>query len=149
MASNLAQKPSTDIWQSLPAYRAWPGESLPLHLHHAEREIIGRILLLAGGYQVEFDDQSVKVNAAMLHGEELVLTFDDHQQKLRFHQAHNQLTLFAHGQSHQFDVIEVELAEDATTGDNVISPMPGSIVDLKAKAGQVVQKGDKMITIEA
>ncbi|TDQ61993.1 3-methylcrotonyl-CoA carboxylase alpha subunit [Maritalea mobilis] len=149
VASNLAQQPTTDIWQSLPAYRAWPGESLPLHLHHADREIIGRIQLLEGAYEVAFDDQTVEVKSAKLNGDKLVLNFGDHQQKMRANQAHNQLTLFADGQSHQFDIVEVELAEEATSGDNVISPMPGAIVDLKAKPGQAVKKGEKLITIEA
>lgn len=41
------------------------------------------------------------------------------------------------------------LAGEITGGDTIISPMPGKILDVRAKIGDTVTKGDKLIVMEA
>jgi acetyl/propionyl-CoA carboxylase alpha subunit len=62
----------------------------------------------------------------------------------------SRLVVFEAGQAFAFGGAEGGAAGDAGGGDGVIrSPMPGRIVAVQVKAGQVVARGEPLVTLEA
>ena len=58
--------------------------------------------------------------------------------------------VFEDGQTFAFGGTQAGAGPEAGGGDGVVrSPMPGRIVAVQAKAGQVVSRGEPLVTLEA
>jgi 3-methylcrotonyl-CoA carboxylase alpha subunit len=59
------------------------------------------------------------------------------------------LTVFAGGVSHRLELQELETVADEEPGGSLAAPMPGNVVQVLAKAGERVQKGQPLMILEA
>jgi 3-methylcrotonyl-CoA carboxylase alpha subunit len=59
------------------------------------------------------------------------------------------LTVFSQGGSHVLDFEIAQNAVDETSADHLVSPLPGAVIQVLVKAGEVVAKGQALMIIEA
>ncbi len=106
----------------------------------------------AGDYQLHHGDTDGDVRGARLLDDSLSARFDGESRRvpLRSDAAHV-LLHDANGQRYSFSRAAAFAWEsnDAAGGNQVIAPMPGRIVLVKAKAGDVVEHGQELLVMEA
>ncbi|MEQ1881632.1 MAG: biotin/lipoyl-containing protein [Burkholderiales bacterium] len=59
------------------------------------------------------------------------------------------LTIFTQSGSHVLDFEIAHAAVDETSADHMVSPLPGAVIQVLVKAGEVVAKGQALMIIEA
>jgi len=105
-----------------------------------------------GSYQLRHGEATCEVRGARLHDDDLSARFDGEALRipLRTDAAHV-LLHDANGQRYSFARAAAFAWEskDAAGGNQVIAPMPGRIVLVKAKAGDVVEQGQELLVMEA
>jgi 3-methylcrotonyl-CoA carboxylase alpha subunit len=105
-----------------------------------------------GNYQLRHGDTTCEVHGARLLDDSLSARFDGESQRtpLRVDAAHVVLH-DAHGQRYSFSRAAAFAWEskDAAGGNQIIAPMPGRIVLVKAKAGDTVEQGQELLVMEA
>ena len=105
-----------------------------------------------GSYQLRHGEATCEVRGARLHDDSLSARFDGEALRipLRTDAAHV-LLHDASGQRYSFARAAAFAWEskDAAGGNQVIAPMPGRIVLVKAKAGDVVEQGQELLVMEA
>jgi 3-methylcrotonyl-CoA carboxylase alpha subunit len=106
----------------------------------------------AGNYQLQHGDATCEVHGARLLDDHLSARFDGESQRvpLRADAAHV-LLHDTNGQRYSFSRAAAFAWEskDAAGGNQIIAPMPGRIVLVKAKAGDVVEQGQELLVMEA
>ena len=106
----------------------------------------------AGNYRLRHDDDHCDVRGARLSGEALSARFDGESLRVPLRSDRARVLLHdADGQRHNF-VRAAAFAwqsADAAGGNQVIAPMPGRIVLVKAKAGDQVELGQELLVMEA
>lgn len=138
-------------WKSLNGWRAWPGETTSIAFDlDGERLTYEVELNEVGSYRISGDTFNADVTLESASENALALLLNGQRHKVRFVRHDDFIAIFTGENNFTFDRVKLELAgEGATSGDNIISPMPGAVVALNAKAGDKVSEGDKLITIEA
>ncbi|HEY8682842.1 MAG TPA: biotin/lipoyl-containing protein, partial [Rhodanobacter sp.] len=105
-----------------------------------------------GSYQLRHAEAACEVRGARLQGDSLSARFDGESLRvpLRTDAAHV-LLHDANGQRYSFSRAAAFAWEskDAAGGSQVIAPMPGRIVLVKAKAGDIVEQGQELLVMEA
>jgi 3-methylcrotonyl-CoA carboxylase alpha subunit len=105
-----------------------------------------------GTYQLRHGEATCEVHGARLHDGNLSARFDGESLRvpLRTDAAHV-LLHDTNGQRYSFTRAAAFAWEskDATGGNQVIAPMPGRIVLVKAKAGDTVEQGQELLVMEA
>ena len=105
-----------------------------------------------GSYQLRHGAAACEVQGARWGDETLSARFDGESLRvpLRVDAAHV-LLHDANGQRYNFTRAEAFAweAKDATGGNQIIAPMPGRIVLVKAKAGDTVEQGQELLVMEA
>ncbi len=105
-----------------------------------------------GSYQLRHGEASCEVRGARLLDDSLSARFDGESRRvpLRTDAAHV-LLHDTDGQRYSFARAAAFAweSEDAVGGNQVIAPMPGRIVLVKAKAGEVVEQGQELLVMEA
>jgi 3-methylcrotonyl-CoA carboxylase alpha subunit len=105
-----------------------------------------------GTYGVRHGEVTCEVRGARLGDENLSARFDGESLRvpLRVDAAHV-LLHDANGQRYNFTRAEAFAWElkDAAGGNQIIAPMPGRIVLVKAKAGDTVEQGQELLVMEA
>ena len=106
----------------------------------------------AGNYRLRHDDDHCDVRGARLSGEALSARFDGESLRVPLRSDRARVLMHdADGQRHNF-VRAAAFAwqsADAAGGNQVIAPMPGRIVLVKAKAGDQVELGQELLVMEA
>jgi len=104
----------------------------------------------ASGYQFELGSQHYVVDAR-LNQDHLVTTINGHRSSLLVEINEQRVSLFIKQEIHHFSrkVHDGSAFEEQDSGDNLVAPMNGTIVDVAAKAGDVVKKGDVLVIMEA
>ena len=106
----------------------------------------------AGNYQLHYGDATCEVRGARLLDDYLSARFDGESQRvpLRADAAHV-LLHDTHGQRHSFSRAAAFAWEskDAAGGNQISAPMPGRMVLVKAKAGDVVEQDQELLVMEA
>ncbi|WP_108471541.1 acetyl/propionyl/methylcrotonyl-CoA carboxylase subunit alpha [Rhodanobacter thiooxydans] len=106
----------------------------------------------AGHYQLRYGETNCEVQGARLQDDSLGARFNGEARRvpLSCDDAHV-LLHDAHGQRYSFSRAAAFAweAKDAAGGNQVIAPMPGRIVLVKAKAGDVVEQGQELLVMEA
>jgi 3-methylcrotonyl-CoA carboxylase alpha subunit len=106
----------------------------------------------AGNYQLRHEHTSCDVRGARLHGDSLSARFDGESLRVPLHTDSQHVLLHdAGGQRYSFSRATpfAWAAKDAAGGNQVVAPMPGRIVLVKAKAGDSVDQGDELLVMEA
>ncbi|KZC35850.1 MULTISPECIES: acetyl/propionyl/methylcrotonyl-CoA carboxylase subunit alpha [Rhodanobacter] len=106
----------------------------------------------AGDYQLRHGETGCSVRGARLLDDHLSARFDGESRRvpLRADAAHV-LLHDAHGQRYSFAraAAFAWASSDDAGGNQVIAPMPGRIVLVKAKAGDTVEQGQELLVMEA
>ncbi|MEO5831226.1 MAG: biotin carboxylase N-terminal domain-containing protein [Rhodanobacter sp.] len=106
----------------------------------------------AGDYQLSHGEINCEVRGAKLLVDDLSARFDGESRRVPLHgDAAHVLLHDANGQRYSFARAAAFAWEssDAAGGNQVIAPMPGRIVLVKAKAGDVVEQGHELLVMEA
>ncbi|MHB1058341.1 MAG: acetyl/propionyl/methylcrotonyl-CoA carboxylase subunit alpha [Rhodanobacter sp.] len=106
----------------------------------------------AGNYRLQHGEAACEVRGARLLDDGLSARFDDESRRVPLSSdAAHVLLHDAEGQRHSFSRAAAFAWEskDAAGGNQVIAPMPGRIVLVKAKAGDVVEQGQELLVMEA
>ncbi len=105
-----------------------------------------------GTYQLRHGEVTCEVHGARLGDENLSARFDGESLRVPLRvDAHHVLLHDAGGQRYNFTRAEAFAWEskDAAGGNQIIAPMPGRIVLVKAKAGDTVEQGQELLVMEA
>lgn len=104
-----------------------------------------------GNYQLSHGDRSCEVHGARLDGDVLCARFDGEARRLRARADARHVLLHDDSQRYSFSRAAAFAweAKDAAGGNQVIAPMPGRIVLVKAKAGDTVEQGQDLLVMEA
>ncbi|MFC5580932.1 biotin carboxylase N-terminal domain-containing protein [Rhodanobacter terrae] len=105
-----------------------------------------------GSYQLHHGEATCEVRGARLLDDNLSARFDGESRRVPLHiDAAHILLHDAHGQRYSFARAAAFAWEstDAAGGNQVIAPMPGRIVLVKANAGEVVEHGQELLVMEA
>ena len=106
----------------------------------------------AGDYQLHHDETDCEVRGAKLLDDRLSARFDGESRRVPLrgdavhvllHDINGQRYSFARAAAFAWE------SSDAAGGNQVIAPMPGRIVLVKAKAGDVVEQGQELLVMEA
>jgi 3-methylcrotonyl-CoA carboxylase alpha subunit len=122
--------------------------ALTLHEQRHEVEARGH----DGSYQLRHGESTCEVQGARHDGDVLSARFDGEALRMPVRaDGHHVLLHDAHGQRYSFSRAAAFAWEskDAAGGNQVIAPMPGRIVLVKAKAGDSVEQGQELLVMEA
>ncbi|WEN16685.1 acetyl/propionyl/methylcrotonyl-CoA carboxylase subunit alpha [Rhodanobacter sp. AS-Z3] len=106
----------------------------------------------AGDYQLHHGETSCEVRGAKLLDNDLSARFDGESRRIPLRSDDARVLLHdAHGQRYSFARAAAFAWEssDAAGGNQVIAPMPGRIVLVKVKVGDVVEQGQELLVMEA
>lgn len=122
--------------------------ALSLREHRYEIEAHGD----AGHYRLRHGDATCTVSGARHDGDTLSARFDDEALRLPLRADARRVLL--HDRDGQRYSLERAAAyawtsEDAAGGNQLVAPMPGRIVLVKAKAGDSVEQGQELLVMEA
>ena len=101
-------------------------------------------------YVIRIGDQITRVSGNLDRDGRLTAILDNTQRHITVVEDHAQLVLFYAGRTHRLERVSdtFHSSEEETTG-NLISPMPGRIIEVITVEGQQVKKGDALLVLEA
>jgi len=105
-----------------------------------------------GDYRLQYGAAHGEVRGARLEGDTLSGRFGEHGARLRIHADDERITLHdTSGQRHAFTRAAAFAWEskEGAGGNQIVAPMPGRIVLVKAKAGDTVEEGQELLVMEA
>jgi 3-methylcrotonyl-CoA carboxylase alpha subunit len=105
-----------------------------------------------GSYQLRHGEAACEVRGARLLDDNLSARFDGESQRVPLHADADHVLLHdAHGQRYSFARAAAFAWEskDAAGGNQIIAPMPGRIVLVKTRAGDIVEQGQELLVMEA
>lgn len=148
----LHQQPITDVanpWQAGNAWRLNQAQQQHFELNYND-ELLELVVRSSGRkFTVSVGQTYIEVEAE-LDGDELQVTFNDHQFKLRVALSESQYTLFSRSGRVDYSPMdrsaEFGIAEDQGT---LTAPMNGTIVAVNVKVGDIVEKDQALVVMEA
>ncbi|GAB2786566.1 biotin carboxylase N-terminal domain-containing protein [Dyella kyungheensis] len=152
--SNVTANPSDphSPWARADAWRVGHAGkrivALSLHGQRHEVEAHGH----DGNYQLRHGDASCQVSGARLGDDALSARFDDEAVRMPVRIDAARVTVHdAHGFRHTFERAPAFAwaSKEAAGGNQIVSPMPGRIVLVKAQAGDTVEEGQELLVMEA
>ncbi len=102
-----------------------------------------------GGYEFDLPGGRRRVQGATGTDGELVLDMGGSRVLARVVRRGDELTVFCAGRSHRLELAGADHTQEADEGGSLVSPMPGSVIDVLVKAGDTVSKGAPLMLIEA
>ena len=101
-------------------------------------------------YVIRIGDQIIHASGNLDRDGRLTAILDNTQRHITVVEDHAQLVIFHAGRTHRLERVSdtFHSSEEETTG-NLISPMPGRIIEVMTTAGQQVKKGDALLVLEA
>jgi len=145
-ALDLPGKPDPDPWGARNGWRAW-GKARHLVTLHGEAALPVTVTLMPDGYEIEARGRCFGLTVPAPGR----LSLDGVVTDAEAVRIGNTITVFIHGAAFAFllhDALDGE-AEDSTTADHVVSPMPGAVRAVLATSGQLVGHGEALLVIEA
>jgi 3-methylcrotonyl-CoA carboxylase alpha subunit len=141
-----------DPWDKLKGWRHWSEAEDYVELEFDGASLERKIVTLGyDRYRIEGGDQPLEI--AIIDPEGIRIRFSSQsvqRDAVVFHK-NSTITVFFDGQSFAYRVLDpLDGSGDVEAGGDVIaSPMPGQVKRVRAKAGQMVAKGDALIILEA
>jgi 3-methylcrotonyl-CoA carboxylase alpha subunit len=101
------------------------------------------------GYLVDLPGGSMPVSGRRAPGGRVVAVIDGRRVVATVVREPAFTTVFASGASHRLERERARAIEEEDPGGMLISPLPGSVVQVLVKEGQVVEKGNALMIVEA
>ncbi len=142
-----------DPWDSLSGWRHWAPEPRPVTLLRESGDLLELKVTLLGKnrYLIEEGDASCSLTLLAAEADKQLIRIDDRTLSARTILDDGMITVFLEGSSYAFalpDPLAVE-DQDGESADRLVSPMPGLIRAVSAKASVDVLKGEPLIVLEA
>ncbi|KGM57840.1 3-methylcrotonyl-CoA carboxylase [Lysobacter arseniciresistens ZS79] len=139
-------------WAIADGWRLGHAGQRTLAFLHGERRLELRAHGSGGDYRLEHDGQAHDIAGARLDGDTLSLRIGGRAR--RFHVFDHGRELLVHDGEQRLRLQPVamyrhEAASSGSGADNVVAPMPGRVVVVKAAAGDAVEAGQEVMVIEA
>lgn len=119
--------------------------------HFDEHEV--RIRHLATGIEVVVDGQSEQVNPTLISDTELITQFATSRTSATVIPVGLRLHLFTSGKHYQLQQSPSEVDADASasgqSSDNLTSPMPARVLEVRVKEGEAVTSGQVVCVLES
>ncbi|WP_394220652.1 acetyl/propionyl/methylcrotonyl-CoA carboxylase subunit alpha [Alteromonas gracilis] len=140
-------------WSNAGAWRANHQHKETLTLNHENEETLVEVThQYEGGHSwlVSVDEHDFQVSGSIVDGK-LLATIDGYRTTFSFSDNGGQYTLFNKDTHAKFTVVPASLGEDDHADDdaNFSAPMNGTIVAHLVEKGQLVEKGDPILVMEA
>ncbi|MBN8922796.1 MAG: 3-methylcrotonyl-CoA carboxylase [Rhodanobacter sp. 68-29] len=139
-------------WAAADAWRVGHAGKRVLALTRGESRFEIEAYGHAGDYRLRHGDSRCEVHGARLADTSLSARFDDEAERFGLRaNAHRVLLHDDAGQRWRLDraAAYAWASKDAAGGNQIIAPMPGRIVLVKAKAGDTVEEGQELLVMEA
>jgi 3-methylcrotonyl-CoA carboxylase alpha subunit len=138
-------------WHRVDGWRLNAGHAETLQFASRGGEHTIRVTRDATGYRLDVNGNPVAASARIDEGGDLVARLDGRTVRATVAAHGAQFTVLLQGMAHEFTSIDPLAGESGTRGHagSLSSPMPGRIVDIRVKAGDVVARGDTLVIIEA
>ncbi|MEJ8475772.1 acetyl/propionyl/methylcrotonyl-CoA carboxylase subunit alpha [Roseibium algae] len=152
-ALGLMEKPTTqDPWSQLAGWTMGPASQ-----QYARLEIAGDLhdievqCLDQKHFNVRINDASVQLHVVKAEDGHVTFDSEGHRQSASVAKDGGSITVFLGGLAHKFGLTDHLANDDEQSGssDRLIAPMPGLVKLLNATAGQVVEKDQPLIILEA
>ena len=148
----LSQRPGNDPWTSLTGWRHFSAAKQYTNLSWAGGQIAVELITHAqGGLEINFEQNTVKVNLLSIQGHQVSADFGDRIIESTIVKNMAQVSVFNDDSQTVFtlpdDISGIESSE--ISDKNILSPMPGLVTSVKVKQGQSVKKGEVLIVMEA
>lgn len=103
-----------------------------------------------GGFVLDIEDRQLHASVQFSEDGILAVNIDGKKQSVRVVPKDNTLTLIGHGWSRVLTVKQIDSGDGAAgAGGRLTAPMPGSVIDVKVKAGDTVKQGQALLVLEA
>ncbi len=141
-----------DPWQTLGHWQLWGEMSRIIALDHA----YGRVTLRIMGkghdmFVVQTAQRMIPVRIVRRLESGCLMEVDGRQMAVTFVETPRSMLLLLDGRTHEFHLpgpLDTD-AEGVGGGDRLVAPMPGFVKIVRARAGDMVTKGDGLIVMEA
>ena len=142
----------TSPWAIADGWRLGHGSRRSLAFGQGDQRIELHASGSDGHYQIEHDGGHVAVAGARLAGSELTLRIGDRGRRFQVLDREHHVLVHDGQQRLRLQPLAMyqhEAGAGAAGADNVVAPMPGRVVVVKAAAGDTVEAGQEVMVIEA
>ncbi|MEJ1095078.1 MULTISPECIES: acetyl/propionyl/methylcrotonyl-CoA carboxylase subunit alpha [unclassified Pseudoxanthomonas] len=140
------------LWAVADGWRLGHGGYRPLAFLHRGQDLALIAHGAAGDYRIEHQGSSVAIQGARLTGGALSLRINDEARRFQVTQDGKHLIVHDGEQRLALEAVPVYRridTGDVSGDDRIRAPMPGRVVVVKAKAGDVVGAGQELLVMEA
>ncbi|RFF26637.1 MULTISPECIES: biotin carboxylase N-terminal domain-containing protein [unclassified Wenzhouxiangella] len=139
-------------WDTCDSWRLGEPATRSLDIECADKRVTVEAIGFGGDYRLQIDDETHPVRIKQLSDTEFSLTLDGQGRRLQIHAA-GEHRLEVCLDNRRWPVnrhARFEAAVDSSAGDGrLLAPMPGKILEIRAKAGQSVSEGETLLIMEA
>lgn len=142
----------TDPWSVFSGWRHWSDARQYVTIEDGDELLHRSVLFLERGtFCVEGGKAPVRLELTALGGSRYSVNADGHRFSIVAVRLKGKLSLYMGESRWVFGLPDaLNLVEESgTSGNDIISPMPGLVTVMSAKIGQAVSKGDALIVLEA
>ena len=101
-------------------------------------------------YIISVNGQSIQTSGRLEKDGRMTATLDGRQRRVDVVEDHEYLVIFDSGNTYRLkQVSDAGHSADEEASGNLISPMPGTVIEVMASEGQQVKKGDALLVLEA
>ncbi|MBI1395395.1 MAG: acetyl-CoA carboxylase biotin carboxylase subunit [Betaproteobacteria bacterium] len=136
-------------WNLATGWRLNEDNHHALEFRDGERQVAVIAHFRARGYELELNGRRVFVDGEEIGDGTLAVTIDGARLLVRTVVRGNEITIFAHGRSHRLALHTREAERDAGDGGSLVSPMPGTVIGVLVRPGDVVERGARLMLVEA
>ena len=136
-------------WHDASGWRLNEDNHHVLRFVDGERELAVVAHYRARGFELELPGGAMAVDGELLDAVTLRARLGGTDSVATVVRTGHTLTIFAFGVSRRIDLARGGVADDAGLAGSLAAPMPGSVIDVLVKAGDLVEKGAALMIIEA
>lgn len=146
---------SHSLWLHHDGWRLFSSAELAFHFTHQQQDYVVNIKQGADGYTATIGDQTIKAMPIAFkviqdNVYQLGAIVDEQYLKPHFYITDAKLEMVVNGQYYSLGILREDILKDSFENlEQILAPMPGTLVALHVDIGQKVSKGEKLLVIEA